>query len=310
MSRWDNLTMPQKSELIGIAVRHGVTGLKEIRNIYEMGGPKRQPMPKHPSRANREKDPEAYSAYERWQQERNEERERSTEEYRRKVEEQARRNEEAAIELNRRKDVVMSALSDIASSTPFTGNEVMEAADQQRQEKIDKFHELKNGLDATMTTAELVAAGYGITRGLTHLNRQLARQATQSTGQAVSRDALQNLLKWNSRVEAIDKPQVTMNTIGGIADAYQWIEADNSFDAWENGLETGANAAGVIGGTNWFRDLPIYTKFGNTIDNVLDGLGYGAAAWDVVKYLPPLSGALENMRQHTINRESNKQEME
>lgn len=38
MSRWDNLTMSQKSELIGMAVRHGVTGLEEIRNIYEEGG--------------------------------------------------------------------------------------------------------------------------------------------------------------------------------------------------------------------------------------------------------------------------------
>lgn len=95
-----------------------------------------------------------------------------------------------------------------------------------------------------------------------------------------------------------------MNTLGGIADAYQWFSADNSFDAWENGLETGTNAAGVVGGMNWFRNLPLYTKFGNTIDNVLDGLGYGAAAWDVVKYLPPLSGALENIRQQSISNEN------
>lgn len=37
-SRWDSLTMAQRAELIGIAVRHGVTGLKEIRNMYEDGG--------------------------------------------------------------------------------------------------------------------------------------------------------------------------------------------------------------------------------------------------------------------------------
>lgn len=30
--------MAQKSELMGIAVRHGVTGLEEIRNMYEDGG--------------------------------------------------------------------------------------------------------------------------------------------------------------------------------------------------------------------------------------------------------------------------------
>jgi hypothetical protein len=159
-------------------------------------------------------------------------------------------------------------------------------------------------MDATMTAGELVAAGYGVLRGLTHFNRMLARQATQSTGQAVSREAMQNLLKWNGRVATVDKPQVLMNGIGGTADAYQWATADNSLDAWENGLETGANAAGVVGGMNWFRDLPYLRRIGGEkIDAILDGLGYGAAAWDVVKNLPPLSGALEGIREQTINNE-------
>lgn len=35
---WKDLTMAQKSELIGMAVKHGVTSLEEIRNIYDEGG--------------------------------------------------------------------------------------------------------------------------------------------------------------------------------------------------------------------------------------------------------------------------------
>lgn len=38
-SRWNQLTMSQKAELIGVAVRSGVTGLEEIRNMYDEGGP-------------------------------------------------------------------------------------------------------------------------------------------------------------------------------------------------------------------------------------------------------------------------------
>jgi hypothetical protein len=40
------------------------------------------------------------------------------------------------------------------------------------------------------------------------------------------------------------------------------------------------------------------------MDAILDGLGYGAAAWDIVKHLPPLSGALENIRQQSINKKA------
>ena len=218
-----------------------------------------------------------------------------------------KRNNEAAEKLNRSKDTVMSALSNIADSTPFTGDQVADAAEAQRQEKVEKARELKLGLDATMTAAELTAAGYGVLRGLTHANRWLARQATQSTGQAISRGAMQNLLKWNNRVNKIDKAQVAMNTLGGIADGYQWATANNSFDAWENGLETGANAAGVVGGMNWFRDLPYLRRIGgDKIDAVLDGMGYSAAAWDVVKNLPPLSGALEGIREQSKSNEEEK----
>jgi len=279
--------------------KHGMGG-----NLFEIGGPTRPPMPRHPR--TREQDPAAWDAYQDWllQYGHDETRPYREAEQIKYSDEVSERNERAAEELNRNKDFVMSSLSDIANSTPFTGSEVNKAIETQRQEKVDKWHDIRNGMDAAMTAAEMAAAGYGVWRGLTHFNRMLAKRATQSSGQAVSREAMQNLLKWNRRVDAVDKPQVWMNGIGGTADGYQWFNAGNSFDAWENGLETGANAAGVVGGMNWFRDLPIYTRFGNKIDNVLDGLGYGAAAWDVVKNLPPLSSTLEKAREQSIKQKS------
>ena len=283
-------------------------------NLFLTGGPKRQPATVKPAKKNRFEDMSieeleaVEKANEEYWRKQQEELYNRTPEQTRQMGIEADKNYrqrnpnggEADPNLQRSAGVVMSALSDIANSVPFTGSEVAEAAEAQRQEKINKAHELKLGLDATMTAAELLAAGYGVTRGLTHLNRYMARQATQSTGQAISRDAMRNLAKWNRRVAQIDKPQVLMNGIGGTVDAYQWYTADNSFDAWENGLETGANAAGVVGGMNWFRDLPYLRRIGgDKIDAVLDGMGYSAATWDIVKNLPPLSTALESAREES-----------
>ena len=56
---------------------------------------------------------------------------------------------------------------------------------------------------------------------------------------------------------------------------------------------------------NWFRNLPVLRRLGGeTIDNILDGIGYGAATWDIVKQLPPLSGVLENFREQSKQKEN------
>lgn len=265
--------------------------------LDEAPTPKRGRMPAHPR--NREKDPEAYDAAQQWMAERQQRKQQQEEQNRVYVKERAKRNEEAATELNRRKDVVMSAMSDIANNIPFTGAEVKEAADNQRQEKLDRLHQTKNVIDATATVAEAAAAWYGILRGLTHLRRLGLRKATQSTGQAVSRQAMTDLANYNRLVQKVDAPQVYMNGLGGGADLYQWFTANNTFDKYENGIETGMNTAGVVGGTNWFKNLPALRAIGgNKIDAILDGMGYSAAAWDIIKNLPPLSYQLDKAREN------------
>lgn len=203
------------------------------------------------------------------------------------------KNIEGAKRFNENADIVMSHLSNMSNGVSISGNQIVQAAENQRQEKLDKWHDIQKGIDAAITAGEMTAAGYGILRGLTHFNRMLARHAAVNGNTT----AMTNLAKWNSRVDKVDKPQIIMNGIGGIADGYQWITADNKVDKYENGLETAANTAGVIGGTNWFRNLPTIRRFGNAIDTTLDGLGYGSAIWDAVKYLPPLSYYLDKGKQ-------------
>lgn len=271
--------------------------------LDEAPPPKRDRMRAYPR--NRDKDPEAYDKAKAWQTEQQNRKRENEQQNKIYAEERAKRNAEAAKELNRRKDVVMSHLSDIAASTPFTGNEYMTAAEGQRQEKLDKWHDIKHGIDAAAVVGENIAAGYGVLRGLAHLRRLGLKAATRSTGNAISRDSMTRFSKWNRIVDKVDAPQATMNGIGATVDGYQWITADNGFDRWENALETGANTAGFVGGMNWFRNLPYLRRIGgDKIDNVLDGLGYGAATWDIVKQLPPLSSVLKNFREVSKQKEN------
>jgi hypothetical protein len=265
--------------------------------LDEVSPPKRNRQRPYPK--NRDINPEAYDDAKQWQTEIQNVKQQNKERNRVYAEEKAKRNDEAAAELNRRKDVVMSALSDIANSTPFTGTEIKEAADAQRQEKLDKWHQAKNVIDATAVVAEGAAAGYGVLRGLAHGRRMLAKRAFDRAGINATAEQTQNLLKWNDLVSKVDKPQIFMNTAGGLADAYQWFNADNKFDEYENKIETGMNAAGVIGGTNWFKNLPYLRRIGgDKIDAVLDGMGYSAAVWDIIKNIPPLSYQLDKAKEN------------
>lgn len=274
-------------------------------NLFLTGGPKRQPAQARPAKRNRFEDlsveeleatAKANELY--WKEQQEELASRTPEQIRQMGVEADKRYRqrnpnggEADPNLQKSAGVVISALSGIANSAPFTGDEVREAAEEQRQQKLDKWHEYKNGIESTLTAAELLAAGYGVSRGLLHLGKYSAERAG-ATG-------LESTL---GRITATwDKPQVLMNSIGTAADLGQLATSNNLFDTVENSVEAGAGTAGIIGGTNWFRGRPFFGRYGNTIDNILDAAGYGAASWDTVKNLPPLSGALEGIREQTIN---------
>lgn len=137
---------------------------------------------------------------------------------------------------------------------------VKDAANAQREEKLNTFHIYKNAINSVLSTAELASGGYGIARGLAKI-------------------------KGLNLANKLDKHQILMNGIGAVADAGQLLIAESPFDYIENSIELTGDAAGIVGGTNWFRNKPFFGRYGNAIDNTLDITGYGAASYDVGKFI-------------------------
>lgn len=79
-----------------------------------------------------------------------------------------------------------------------------------------------------------------------------------------------------------DKGQIIANTLGTVSDTYQLLTANNNTEKIENSIELPADIAGIVGGTNWFRNTPLFGRYGNKIDNVLDLAGYTAAGYDLI----------------------------
>lgn len=216
-----------------------------------------------------------------------------------------KQNEEAAAELNRKKDVVMNALDKQATEQVFTGNEYQDAAEAQRQDKIEKFHERESEFDKVLGALELGAAGYGLIRGASHIGQYLSRRFATSTGSPLSRNSLNWARRFSKLTQKVDVPQAVVSGVGTSVDGVEMLRADNNFDRYENAFEAGAGTAGFIGGLNVFRDMPgvkpIFRRYGNTIDTTLDALGYGAVGWDIAKRLPPLEDLLNRWREESLD---------
>ena len=145
--------------------------IQQFNNMYEIGGPKRPPMPRHPK--NREKDPAAFDAALKWQADMEARRAANMaaqeEQYKLKKEQQAKQLDQFYKNLG----VVLGAMEQSANSIPFTGQEYRQAAEAQRQEKIDKVHEIATGFEAALT-ADLGRGLYPLAKkGLSSLSTAL-----------------------------------------------------------------------------------------------------------------------------------------
>ena len=91
------------------------------------------------------------------------------EEQKRQQEEDAARKqkqrEEAADKFNQQVSTVMGAMTQQANETPFTGQEYQQAAENQRQEKVEKFHEAEKIGEAAMMADLAVSAAPLLQRG-------------------------------------------------------------------------------------------------------------------------------------------------
>lgn len=285
--KWSELSMTEKNEVIKMAVAQGIRDIPSIKNLYEesvngsrrfedggglanypegnkykLGGPKRNRMPAHPRRGNEEKDPEAIAAYQQYESDMAERRKVSAERAKQYIEEKTRRNIEAAKELNRRKDVVMSQLEDEASSIPFTSQEIQQATEEQRQEKLDKWGDYKKGINATITAAELGLSGASLLGAY-------ANWKNWATAGNATKQAIANLLQ---------KAQFPMQVAGTAIDGYQTYDAlqnNDDSNAIYNGISTGLGVIGSLGAADIFPAR---------VDRALDVMGIIQNSGDFIKY--------------------------
>lgn len=153
--------------------------------------------------------------------------------------------------------------------------------------KITEWKDIKRGMDAAMTAAELLSAGQVVG---SKILPNFTTQGNTFFGQKV-----------NSFINALtsNNAHLTANTVGSIADGYQFLTANNRYDKIENGVELGADVAGIVGGLDVVKNSPLFGRYGNAIDKTLDVTGLSAASWDIIKQIPPLSNLLDMVKTNT-----------
>lgn len=138
-----------------------------------------------------------------------------------------------------------------------------EAIRNEEQKRRDALYPYKLMANSLATTAELGSSAYMLGKGAKALNWLPNNRIVNGIYQS-------------------DTGQVIASSLGTAADAYQLITADNTRDKIENSLELPADVAGIVGGTNWFRNTPFFGRYGTKVDNTLDFLGYTAAGYDAI----------------------------
>lgn len=252
--KWEDLTMREKAAMMKVAIRNGIYDLNTIRHKFDEGGEINKKQEEYTKFVSEnipgltQKDIEIIR--------------------------KSRTNTPSLNELskgktkstktnsNREVEIVMNALKSQANTFNNLGNNYRKAQNRQEESSKEEWKKYKKGVEATATAAELLSSMYMLGKGAKALN----------------------WLPNNNVINGIyqsDKGQVIANTLGTIADSYQLLNADNK-DIIENSIELPADVAGIVGGTNWFRNSTLFNRYGTTIDNTLDALSYGAAAYDGV----------------------------
>lgn len=158
----------------------------------------------------------------------------------------------------------MKQLEEAATSTPFTGESIKQAAEEQRQQTLEKLNDYKLGIRSLVTAAELGLSGASLLGAYSNWkNWGNAASATKRT--------IANLLQ---------KAQTPMQ-LGGVGiDAYQTLDSygNNTFDTYYNGTSSVLGSAGTIGAMDIFRGK--YPK----VDRALDIMGVIQNAGDFLKF--------------------------
>lgn len=165
--------------------------------------------------------------------------------------------------LQRKANIIQNAMqADINTSQAI---KVEQAIRDQIQEKLDKWKNYKNGLDATLTAIELGLSGGSILGA--YANWKKWETATSATKRAVA-----NFLQ---------KAQLPMQIGGTLIDGYQTYDAIQNNNAFETAWNATSGTLGVAG-TLGASDV---TRFHNPkVDLVLDMLGLAGNIGDFIKF--------------------------
>lgn len=251
--KWDDLTMKEKAAVMKVAIQNGIYDLDTIRHRFDEGGEMNKKQEEYTKFVSENipglttKDIEIIR------------KSKINPHYLNELSKGKIKN--TKINSNREVECVMNALKSQANTFSNLGNSYQKAQNKQEEASKEEWRKYKKGIEATTTTAELLSSMYMLGKGAKALN----------------------LLPNSSIINSIyqsDKGQVIANTLGTLADGYQLLTTDNNKEIIENSIEFPADVAGIVGGTNWFRNSSLFNRYGNYIDNTLDALGYGAAAYD------------------------------
>ena len=228
--------------------------------------PPRTRMPAHPK--NRDIDPEAYDKYieylknEQIRDSINKEKEKI------KLEQKIENRNKAAIELNRRKNLVMMALTNQAKNPVFTNKEYKEAINNQIENKRNIWNDYKKGINATVTAAELGLSGASLLGAYSNWRNWI------NSSIAAKRN-IANILQ---------KAQLPMQIGGTLIDSYQTYDAiqrNNDFEKYYNLGSAGLGVGGSIGAADMFRNTRLNYPY---IDRIFDTAGVIQNAGDFIKF--------------------------
>lgn len=256
MRKWNELDISERVPFLKRAVKQGITDLQKIEetyNSFEEGGPV--------------EDDKYYNLHPEL---RGRLRTAPPKQTPLSDEEVNRKNNKARREI----EMVQSSLNEEAKVFKDLGKGYKKAIEDEKQDRKDKWYPYKLGLDAVVTAAELGSSAYMLGKGAKAMNWLPNNRIINGIYQS-------------------DTGQIVANTMGTVADAYQLFTADNTRDKIENSIELPADVAGIVGGANWTRNTPLFSRYGNKIDNALDFMGYAAAGYDAL--FKPVNWLLDNI---------------
>lgn len=134
-----------------------------------------------------------------WRQHEEEKKRQQEEETAKKIKEK----EEAADKFNQQTSIVMDAITQQANETPFTGQEYQQAAENQRQEKVEKFHEAEKIGEAALMADLAVSAAPLLQKGF--------RWVFNKAGQLVKVPKQSELFSQNLSSEKFINPDGSIN---------------------------------------------------------------------------------------------------